>query len=82
MKTTNSLRLSLFLCLILKISYGYKIETVNTSCFFVDKACHESHAKAVAQHIHITTDQIFMTSYVSHSTTTTKYGMHSIIVYK
>ena len=53
---------------------AYTVETVSTSCFLL---CHEFHAKAVGIAINKRPDQ-----YISHSTTSTKYGMHSFIVYK
>ena len=55
---------------------GYRVETVFTDCFFVDAACHQSHAKKVAMSINQHTD------YLSHSTTATKYGMHTMIIYR
>ena len=61
---------------------GHTVESVTSTCFMVNAACHEWHTKAVAEHIKQRTDRIYMTSYVSHSTTSTKYGMHSMIVYK
>ena len=56
---------------------AYNVETVTTMCFFVDRACHISHAKEVEKAINRRP-----TEYISHSTTSTKYGMHSLIVYK
>jgi hypothetical protein len=40
----------------------------------VNKACHTAHAKDVAMSL--------QPGYLSHSTTSTKYGMHSIIIYR
>jgi len=53
---------------------GYKVDTISTMCFFVNKECHVSHAKDVAASL--------QPGYISHSTTSTKKGMHSIIVYR
>ena len=55
---------------------AYNVERVNTVCFFVDYRCHKSHAKDVE--IAINSRE----GYISHSTTSTKSGMHSLIVYK
>ena len=55
---------------------AYTVERVNTVCFFVDYRCHNSHAKDVEMAINK------RLGYVSHSTTSTKSGMHSLIVYK
>lgn len=55
---------------------AYTVERVNTVCFFVDYRCHNSHAKDVEMAINK------RSGYVSHSTTSTKSGMHSLIVYK
>ena len=64
-------------------AFGYSVETVTTYCWFMDKNCHATHSKEVAQHIQKTTDYVYKNIvYVSHSTTTTKMGMHSMIVYK
>jgi len=64
-------------------AFGYTVETVSTRCWLVDQYCHETHAKEVAEHIKKTTDYVYMNIvYVSHSTTSTKYRMHSMIVYK
>ena len=64
-------------------AFGYNVETVTTRCWLVDQSCHQYHAKDVAEHIKKTTDYVYMNIvYVSHSTTSTKYGMHSMIVYK
>lgn len=64
-------------------TFGYMVETVSNHCWIVDKYCHQTHAKEVAEHIKKTTDYVYMNiAYVSHSTTSTKNGMHSMIVYK
>jgi hypothetical protein len=55
---------------------AYRVETVSTSCFFVNAECHKYHAKLVEFAINKHDD------YLSHSTTTTKVGMHTMIVYK
>ena len=54
---------------------AYKAETVTTVCFFVNVACHKEHAADVLTAINK------RPGYMSHSTTSTKMGMHSIIVY-
>jgi len=59
---------------LLSVALGYRMETVTTMCFFVNKECHTSHAKDVAMSL--------QPGYLSHSTTSTKYGMHSIIIYR
>jgi len=76
------MRLSILIAFITSAS-AYTVETVATYCWFMDKNCHETHAKEVAIHIQKTTDYVYKNIvYVSHSTTTTKMGMHSMIVYK
>jgi len=62
---------TLFACAV-----GYKVETVSTVCFFVNSECHKSHAKEVQIAINNGNQR-----YLSHSTTTTKSGMHTMIVY-
>lgn len=57
--------------------YAYNAEIVYTVCFFVNSNCHKSHAADV-----LTAINTKSTEYISHSTTSTKMGMHSIIVYK
>ena len=54
---------------------AYTGETVTTVCFFVNAACHKEHASDVLAAINK------KPGYMSHSTTSTKMGMHSIIVY-
>ena len=63
---------TLFAC-----ALGYRVETVSTTCFLLtNTVCHKSHAKEVA-------DAINKGSvYISHSTTSTKYGMHTMIIYQ
>lgn len=79
-KTMKSMRLIL---ITFATAFGYNVETVSTQCWIVDKYCHRSHAKEVAEHIKQTTDYVYKNIvYVSHSTTSTKMGMHSMIVYK
>jgi hypothetical protein len=56
---------------------AYIVERVNTVCFFVDYRCHKSHANDVEIAINKRPGE-----YISHSTTSTKSGMHSLIVYK
>ena len=55
---------------------AYTVETVTTVCFFVSSGCHKDHAKEIDKAINR------RQGYISHSTTSTKSGMHSIIVYK
>jgi hypothetical protein len=54
---------------------AYTGETVYTMCFFVNAACHKEHAADVLTAINK------RPGYISHSTTSTKMGMHSIIIY-
>ena len=76
------MRLSILIAFV-SCAFGYNVETVTTTCWIVDKYCHKSHAKEVADHIKQTTDYVYKNiAYVSHSTTTTKMEMHSMIVYK
>ena len=56
------------------VALGYRMETVTTRCWLVNQACHAYHAKDVAMSL--------QPGYLSHSTTSTKYGMHSIIIYR
>ena len=56
---------------------AYTTETINTICFFVNSECHKYHAKDFEKAINKRPGQ-----YISHSTTSTKSGMHSLIVYK
>ena len=67
--------LSLFSLFALALVNAYTAETVTTVCFFVNSACHKSHAEDVLTAINK------KPGYISHSTTSTKMGMHSIIVY-
>jgi hypothetical protein len=66
------LLLSLF-----SLASAYTVETVNTMCFFVTSSCHQKHAIDVGIAIYK-----HQGLYISHSTTSTKSGMHSLIVYK
>jgi hypothetical protein len=56
---------------------AYRAETVTTICFFISSGCHKSHAAEVLAAINKHPGE-----YISHSTTSTKCGMHSLIVYK
>lgn len=56
---------------------AYNVEPISTLCFFVDYRCHWSHAKDVDTAINRRPGE-----YISHSTTSTGSGMHSLIVYK
>lgn len=78
------MRVSIFFAFIVIIpTFGYMVETVTTHCWIMDHRCHQSHSKDVGEHIKKTTDYVYMNIvYVSHSTTSTKNGMHSMIVYK
>ena len=55
---------------------AYTVETVSTVCFFVSSSCAQYHAKDVEKVINK------RDGYISLSTTSTKSGMHSLIVYK
>ena len=61
----------------LSIVSAYTVETVNTICFFVTSGCHQTHSRDVDIAINNHPGQ-----YISHSTTSTKSGMHTLIVYK
>ena len=56
---------------------AYNMESVTTMCFFLISACHKNHGEEVLAAINKRPGE-----YISHSTTSTKYGMHSLIVYK
>jgi hypothetical protein len=56
---------------------AYTVETVTTYCFFVGSDCAQGHAKEVLKAINKRP-----TEYISFSTTSTRSGMHSLIVYK
>lgn len=57
---------------------AYTVETINSSCFFmIDIVCAQYHAKKLENAINKRP-----TEYISHSTTSSKYSMDSIIVYK
>ena len=56
---------------------SYNMESVTTVCFFVTSACHKNHGAEVLAAINKRPGE-----YISHSTTSTKSGMHSLIVYK
>jgi hypothetical protein len=55
---------------------AYSTETVSTICFFTS-GCHKDHAKDIEKAINKRPEE-----YISHSSTSTKYSVHSIIVYK
>ena len=55
---------------------SYRVETVKTFCIFVNANCHKDHAKEVEIALNKNTN------YLSHSTTSTTSGMHTMIVYK
>ena len=55
---------------------SYRVETVKTFCFLVNTKCHQDHAKDVEIALNKNIN------YLSHSTTSTKSGMHTMIVYK
>ena len=56
---------------------AYNGETITTMCFFINAACHKEHTLDVLTAINNNQNE-----YISHSTTSTKMGMHSLIVYK
>jgi hypothetical protein len=56
---------------------AYRTEQVSTLCFFVNSGCHKQHMRDVEKAINQRPGE-----YLSHSTTSTKNGMHSLIVYK
>lgn len=56
---------------------AYRAESVTTICFFLTSGCHKTHAAEVLSAINKHPGE-----YLSHSTTSTKSGMHSLIVYK
>ena len=62
---------------LLSLAHAYTVETVKTICFFVDSSCHKYHAIDVEVAINRRPGE-----YISHSTTSTKMGMQSLIVYK
>ena len=55
---------------------AYSTETVSTICFFTS-GCHKDHAKDIEKAINKRPEE-----YISHSSTSTKYGVHTIVVYK
>jgi len=55
---------------------AYSTETVSTVCLFTI-GCHKEHAKDIEKAINKRPEE-----YISHSSTSTKYGVHTIIVYK
>ena len=65
------------IALSLSLVGAYTVETVSTICFFVTSGCHQTHTNEVGIAINKRPGQ-----YISHSTTSTKSGMHSLIVYK
>ena len=64
-----------FIYFLFSVALGYKVETVTTICFFMNKACHTAHAKDLLLVISI------QPGYLSHSTTSTKTGVHSIVIF-
>ena len=66
-----------FIIFYLSLVGAYTVETVTTICFFVTSGCHQTHSNDIWVVINKRPGQ-----YISHSTTSTKSGMHSIIVYK
>jgi hypothetical protein len=63
--------------LFLSLVVAYKMESVTTVCFFLTSHCHKTHGADVLTAINKRPGE-----YISHSTTSTKSGMHSLIVYK
>lgn len=67
--------------LLLSLVGAYRIETVTTVCFFMNKACFQTHAKEVE--VEINKPKPFTKeNYITHSTVTSKYSVTSIITYK
>ena len=65
------------LLFLLSLAVAYRIETVTTTCFLmVNKECFKYHATEVEAAINKTQN------YISHTTTTYKYGAASMITYK
>jgi len=59
------------------VASAYRTESVTTLCFFVNGGCHRGHARDVEAAINKHPGE-----YISHSSTSTKNGIHSLIVYK
>jgi len=57
------------------LTSAYEMETIHTTCFWIDDGCHNSHANKLLSAIN-------KKDYISHSTTSTDFGFHSIIIYK
>ena len=66
-----------FFILSLSLAAAYNMESVTTMCFFLISTCHKNHGAEVLAAINKRPGE-----YISHSTTSTKSGMHSLIVYK
>lgn len=63
-----------FLYFLFSVALGYRVDTVTTICVLINKSCHDAHAKHVARAL--------QPGYLSHSTASSKYGMHSMIIYQ
>lgn len=68
--------------LFLSLVGAYRIETVTTVCFFMNKACFQTHAKELEDEINKLAPTFNKQNYVTHSTVTSKYSVTSIITYK
>ena len=66
-----------FIIFYISLVEAYNMESVTTMCFFLSSACHKNHGAEVLAAINKRPGE-----YISHSTTSTKSGMHSLIVYK
>lgn len=69
--------------LFLSLVGAYRIETVTTVCFFMNKACFQTHAKELEDNINKLAPAPYnKENYVTHSTVTSKYRVTSFINYK
>ena len=68
--------------LLLSLVGAYRIETVTTVCFFMNKACFQTHAKEVETEINKLAPYYNKQNYVTHSTVSSKHSVSSIITYK
>jgi hypothetical protein len=66
-----------FIAISMSLVGAYRTAQVSTLCFFVNSGCHKDHMRDVEKAINQRPGE-----YLSHSTTSTKNGMHSLIVYK
>jgi len=68
--------------LFLSLASAYRIETVSTVCFFMNKECFKYHSKEVEVEINKLAPFYNKENYIAHSTVTSKYCVTSIITYK